>query len=106
MTYAVYTLPSLYQNIILKLPEKEREEIKRIVVQLTENPYVGDQLQIKFLREKRLREKRLYYLIFEDLKAVLIIAISDKKVQQKTIDSIISNINRYRKYLIDLLKKY
>lgn len=105
MTYAVYTLPSLYQKIILKLPEKEREEIKRIVLQLTENPFVGDQLQIKSLREKRLREKRLYYLVFEDLKAVLVIAISDKKAQQKTIDSILSRINEYRMYLIELLKK-
>ena len=104
MTYAVFTLPSLYQKIILKLPEKEREEIKRIVLQLTENPFVGDQLQIKSLREKRLREKRLYYLVFEDLKAVLIIAISDKKAQQKTINSILLKINEYREYLIELLK--
>ena len=104
MTYAVFTVPSLYQKIILKLPEKEREEIKRIVLQLTENPFVGDQLQIKSLREKRLREKRLYYLVVEDLKAVLIIAISDKKAQQKTINSILLKINEYREYLIELLK--
>ena len=105
MTYAVYTIPSLYQKIILKLPEKEREEIQRIVLQLTENPFVGDQLQIKSLREKRLREKRLYYLVFEDLKAVLIVAISDKKTQQKTINSILLKIDEYKKYLIELLKK-
>ena len=105
MTYAVYTLPSLYQKIILKLPEIEREEIKRIVLQLTENPFVGDQLQIRSLREKRLKEKRLYYLVFEDLKTVLIVSISDKKAQQKTIDLIISNIDEYRKYLLELLGK-
>jgi hypothetical protein len=105
MAYAVYTLPSLYQKIIVKLSIMEREEIQKIVLQLTENPFVGDQLQIRSLREKRLREKRLYYLVFEDLQAVLIIAISDKKTQQKTIDSIISRINDYRKYLIELLKE-
>lgn len=105
MTYAIYTLPSLYQKIIVKLPEIEREEIQRILLQLTENPFVGAQLQIRYLREKRLREKRLYYLVFEDLKAVLIISISDKKAQQKTIDLIILNINEYRKYLLELLKE-
>ena len=83
----------------------EREEIQRIVLQLTENPFVGDQLQIKFLREKRLREKRLYYLVFEDLQAVLIVAISDKKTQQKIINSILLRINEYRKYLLELLRK-
>ena len=105
MAYAVYTLPSLYQKIIVKLSKIEREEIQKIVLQLTENPFVGDQLQIKYLREKRLREKRLYYLVFEDLKAVLIVAISDKKTQQKTINSILSRMNEYRKYLLELLRK-
>jgi len=104
MVYVVYTLPSLYQKVIVKLSKIEREEIQKIVLQLTENPFVGDQLQIKFLREKRLREKRLYYLVFEDIKAVLIVAISDKKTQQKTIDSILLRINEYREYMINLLK--
>jgi len=72
---------------------------------LTENPFVGDQLQIRSLREKRLREKRLYYLVFEDLQAVLIVAISDKKTQQKTINSILLRINEYRKYLLELLRE-
>ena len=105
MTYAVYTIPSLYQKIILKLPEKEREEIQRIVLQLTENPFVGDQLQIKSLREKRLREKRLYYLVFEDLKAVLIVAISDKKTQQATINRILLDLAEYQRYVFETLRK-
>jgi hypothetical protein len=29
MAYAVYTLPSLYQKIIVKLSETEREEIQK-----------------------------------------------------------------------------
>ncbi len=105
MVYAVYTLPSLYQRIIVKLSEIEKEEIQRIVSQLKENPFVGDQLQIRSLREKRLEEKRLYYLVFEDLNAVLIVAISDKKTQQKTINSILLRINEYRKYLLELLRE-
>ena len=105
MAYAVYTLPSLYQKIIVKLSKTEREEIQRIILQLTENPFVGDQLQIKVLREKRLREKRFYYLVFEDLQAVLIVAIGNKKTQQETIDSILLRINEYRKYLLELLKE-
>ncbi len=105
MVYAVYTLPSLYQKIIVKLSGIEKGEIQRIVSQLKENPFVGDQLQIRSLREKRLKEKRLYYLVFEDLNAVLIVAISDKKTQQKTINSILFRINEYRKYLLELLKE-
>ncbi len=105
MVYAVYTLPSLYQKVIAKLPEIEKEEIQRIILQLTENPFVGDQLQIRAFREKRLKEKRLYYLVFEDLNAVLIVAIGDKKAQQKTIDLILSRLKEYRIYLLELLRK-
>lgn len=105
MEYTVFTLPSLYQKVILKLSIKEKERIQNIVQQLKENPYVGDQLQIRMLREKRLDEKRIYYVIFEDLKAVLIVAISNKKTQQKTIDLIGSRLNEYRDYLNNILSK-
>ena len=105
MEYAVFTLPSLYQRIISKLSIKEKERIQNIVQQLKENPYVGDQLQIRILREKRLDEKRIYYVIFEDLKAVLIVAISNKKTQQKTIDLMGSRLNEYRDYLNNILSK-
>ena len=74
-------------------------------MQPKENPYVGDQLQIKILREKRLEEKRIYYLVFDDLKAVLVVAISDKKTQQETIDRIIRYLKEYRYLLENLLKK-
>lgn len=87
MIYAVYTTES-FDSEIRKLSQEEQRGIQRIFLQLKENPYAGDQLQIKILREKRLEEKRIYYLVFDDLKAVLVAAISDKKAQQKTIDYI------------------
>jgi len=58
-------------------------------------------LQIRVLREKRLDGKRIYYLIFDDLKAVLMVAVSNKKAQQKVIDYIIENINVFRKTVLE-----
>ena len=60
-----------------------------------ENPYVGDSLGYRFFREKRVGGKRVYYLVYEDLKAVLMVAISDKKTQQETIDEIKSRLQDY-----------
>jgi len=68
-------------------------------LQLKENPYVGDQLQYKHLREKRIKEKRVYYLVYDDLLAVLVVAISGKKNQQATINHIIENFDKYKEYL-------
>ena len=103
MKYGVFTLPSLYYEVISKLSIEEQDRIRKIAEQLVNNPYVGDQLQIRSLREKRLDEKRIYYFVFDDLKSVLVVAISDKKTQQKTIDLLISRVNEYRNYVKKLL---
>ena len=104
MPYEVYTTNS-FDREMAKLNKKEQDRIRKIFLQLRGNPYVGDQLQIKILREKRIKEKRVYYLVFEDLKSVLFTAISDKKAQQKTIDYIIEYVNQYRDYVKSLLGK-
>ena len=63
---------------------------------LAENPFIGDQLSYPFLRERRIREKRVYYLIYEDLQLVLLVAVSGKKDQQATIDHIKNNLDEFR----------
>lgn len=103
MVYSVYTTKR-FNKEISKLSQEEQRRMQKIFLQIKENPYVGDQLQIKILREKRLKEKRIYYLVFDDLRAVLIVAISDKKAQQKTIDYIMKYINEYKIYLHKLLR--
>jgi len=61
-------------------------------------------LQIRSLREKRLEEKRIYYLVFDDLQTVFVIVIGDKKSQQKMIDFIIDNIDEYKSELKERIK--
>ena len=80
MSYAVYTTET-FDKEASKLSQEEQKRIQKISLQLKENPYVGDQLQYKFLREKRLEEKRIYYLVYDNLNIVLIVAISGKKNQ-------------------------
>ncbi len=100
MLFRIHTTKR-FDKEVEKLSNEETKRIKNIYNQLQENPYVGDQLQIKVLREKRLNGKRIYYLVFEDLWAVLMIAISDKKAQQKVIDYILDNINIFRESVIN-----
>jgi mRNA-degrading endonuclease RelE of RelBE toxin-antitoxin system len=103
MVYFVYTTKS-FDSEMSKLSEDEQEKVRRIFLQIKENPYVGDQLRFRYLREKRLREKRIYYLVYDDLKAVLIVAVGGKKDQNKTINHIVKYFNEYRFYLGRLLK--
>lgn len=78
-----------------KLPKPIQEEIKKLRDKIKENPFVGDPLGYKFLREKKLKGLRLYFLIYEDIVLVLFIGISDKKTQQATIDEIKMRLTDY-----------
>jgi mRNA-degrading endonuclease RelE of RelBE toxin-antitoxin system len=104
MVYAVYTTES-FDRETEKLSKDEQERIQKIYLQLKENPFVGDQLQYRNLREKRIREKRVYYLVYDDFKVVLVVAVSGKKNQQATINHIIDNFDEYKEYLKKLLKE-
>ena len=97
MSYAVYTL-NVFEKEMNKLPEFDKKIIQKIFLQLRENPYVGDMIRYKFFREKRIKEKRIYYLVYEDLNIVLMVAIGGKKAQEETIDKIVCYFDEYRKY--------
>lgn len=102
MTYFIYTTENFDKEVAkLKI---DRKRLQKIFLQLKENPYVGDQLQYKNLREKRISEKRIYYLVYDDLKSVLVIAVSDKKNQQATINHIIDCFDEYKEYLEKTIK--
>lgn len=73
-------------------------------MQLKENPYVGDQIKYRFFREKRIKEKRIYYLVYDDLSAVLVVAFGGKKAQKETIDEIIKYLPKFKEYLKNILK--
>lgn len=103
MVYSVF-ITETFEKIISKLSEKERRIIQKIFLQLKENPYVGDPIRYKFFREKRLKEKRIYYLIYENLSAVLVVVLGNKKEQQETIDNIINYLPRFKEYIEQLLK--
>ena len=103
MVYSVFITES-FEKEISKLSQEDRSKIQKIFLQLKENPYVGDILQYRFFREKRIKEKRLYYLIYDDLSVVLVVAIGGKKKQQRTIDYIIRYFPEYKKYVEKLFE--
>ena len=85
-----------------KLPSFEKREIQNFEIKLSENPFVGKPLGLVFFREKKLNGRRVYYLIYEKFVIVLMVAISDKKTQQPTIEAIKNKLNEY----YDLVKNY
>ena len=103
MTYSIYTTDS-FEKETEKLSPSDNEIIKNIFQQLKQNPYVGDQIRYRFFREKRIKEKRIYFLIYNDLSAVLVVALSRKKAQKETIGEIVKLLPEFKKYMENLLK--
>lgn len=95
MVYAVYTT-EMFDEEVEKLEKDEQDRVKKLFLQLKNNPYVGDQLRYRFFREKRLDEKRAYYLVYDDLNLVLMVGISGKKDQSKTIDFLAKYFDEFR----------
>jgi len=76
-----------------------------IFQKLAVDPFQGRPLNHPQLREKRIRDKRLYYLVFEDLKIVFIVNFSSKKNQQQIINAIKLMISDYRKIAEEISKQ-
>lgn len=86
-----------YLKELDKWDKSERVIADKIPIKLANNPHVGRELNYSFLREKRVREKRIYYLIYEDLRLVLLVATSGKKDQQATIGHVKDHLKEFRK---------
>ena len=48
----------------------------------------------------------MYFLIYDDLKAVLMVAVSDKKTQQETINEIKNKLKDYYFIVKDAIKQH
>ncbi|NOZ58153.1 MAG: hypothetical protein GXO66_01025 [Euryarchaeota archaeon] len=90
-----------------KLDKSEQKRVDKILRQLMERgDKVGKPLAgLSFFREKKFNGKRLYYLVYRDILVVLILAISDKKAQQATINQILINLAEYQQYIFETLRK-
>ena len=77
-----------FQEEIAKYDKNIQDRVDKIEDKLMCNPKYGNPLGTKWFRESRFENYRIYYLIYENLQAIYIVAISGKKDQQKTINTI------------------
>jgi mRNA-degrading endonuclease RelE of RelBE toxin-antitoxin system len=95
MPYQVFTTDE-FDKKYKKLDKQLQRQIAKEIDQLEENPFVGKQLSYPFFREKKVKNYRIYYLIYEEHVVVFVITISTKKDQQHEIDKIKSLIPYYQ----------
>lgn len=90
-----------------ELSTEEQKQVENFEqTQLIFNPYVGDPLGYPFFREKKIRGKRIYYLIYKEFHAVLMTNISTKKDQQEVIREIKERLPLYYSIILEAIKQH
>lgn len=79
-----------------KLDKSVSVRVDKVLEQLKADPFTGKPLGYEFFREKKIGKFRIYYLIYESWLVVFVVAMSGKKDQQATIDSIVKLMPFYR----------
>ncbi|MBU2616063.1 MAG: hypothetical protein KKC19_03090 [Nanoarchaeota archaeon] len=79
--------------------------MEKIKDELVKTPYSGKPLGVNWFREKRYENYRIYYLVYENLQSVFMAGISNKKDQQKTINTIRLLLDFFKQELENLIKK-
>ena len=95
MNFKIYTTEE-FDKLFNKLDADIQGQIRKEISQLELNPYVGKPLGYRFFREKKVKNYRIYYLIYNEYLVVFIITLSRKKDQQNAINSIKKLIPLYR----------
>ncbi|MEK6873165.1 MAG: hypothetical protein AABW90_04200 [Nanoarchaeota archaeon] len=96
--YGVYKTDS-FKKLFETLDRNEQNWIKKIKENLDES-VTGKPLRFSWFREKKYLNKRLYFLVDEQRKKILLVSFASKKDQQKSIDFIIDNKDEF----FDLLR--
>lgn len=102
--YKVYRTEEFEKRMKKLLMSEQQKRVDKIEDEIAEKGFVGNPLGLTFLREKRISEKRVYFLVYEDLKIALMVSISDKKAQQETIDKIKAYLAEFRKLVENISK--
>ena len=93
-----------FDKELSKLNKDFLKRIDKIENELVKNPFSGKPLGVSWLREKRYEKYRIYYLIYDNFKTVFMVAISEKKNQQKIINTIRLLLNFFREEIENLVR--
>ena len=96
-----------FERKLADLDKAEQTIVDKVLLQLesstgtVEKPLCG----LPFFREKKFRNKRLYFLVYADKKTILMVSLSNKKAQQETIDTIRVKLIEYKSFVVQTLSE-
>ena len=106
MKFRIFKTES-YDEDYKKLDHSEKLRVDNIINDLfSVGDVTGKPISYKFFREKKFNGKRLLYLVYKSLNVILLLAITNKKIQQATINEILIHLDEYKEYVIEKLRDF
>lgn len=101
--YQVYH-SEIFDKELAKFDKNFQERVDNIEDKLVENPKYGTPLGVDWFREARYENYRIYFLVYEELESIFMVAISDKKDQQKVINTTRLLLDFFKEEMENLIK--
>ena len=96
--YAIYH-SSRFDKELGKFDVDFQKHVDKIEEQLKENPFLGKPIEAKWFREKKHEKYRVYFVVYEEFEAIFMVAISEKKDQQRVIATVKLMFNFFKEEL-------
>jgi len=98
--YKILTTKTFISNLFKNFDKLELIKFNKFKEKLKLNQNLGDILRVPFVREFRLKSgKRIYFIIYEDLKIILFVRVSNKKTQKFVIGDIFNNLHNFKDFV-------
>ena len=97
--FTILTTKTFLKEISKVLSKEELREFSKFKDKLKSNPYLGKSLRVNFVREYKLKGKRIYFIIYEEYSTILFVDCGNKKNQCKKIDTIFFSLELFHEYV-------
>lgn len=102
-SYRVKATQPFMDEFLKLFDTQEQQKFNIFKEKIKENPYLGDQLRVPFVREfKSSKGKRAYFLVYEEIYLILFVACGNKKNQKTIINRIFERLDEFKEYAYSL----
>ena len=85
-----------FKKKVIKLDASERARVENMEQKLMSHPHEGKPLGCDYIREKKIGDKRMLFLVYDEYRIIFLVTISTKKTQQAEITIVKANLDAYR----------
>ena len=105
MQFRVFELYGFKKRLRKLLSQQELQAYERFKKELKRGNLFGKPLSFRFLREQKIGVKRIYFLVYYEIRIILFVDSSDKKAQKETVNKLKELLPEFKNLAYKLSRK-